>query len=295
MSKYRFIVGPVSMTIHTNKNIGNNQLIYIFGDVHIKASTCFTDVSSKNAVHIADYIKALIENSTVTKQWDIFLEYPFQSPYSVPIGTKPSYLIDVANKFKECLRSNKSKCHSKRARFHYADIRVITPVIHNFLLLFSDLSQDVTSIDYDKMMAAFTNIKDLSFDELMIETKIAKQVDDIPSLDIRNFLWKKADFYLNKFYPDADLYNDFFRNPTEPLREKLYLQMLDFLTYLVDFYILGRMFRSFVINNNIIIYVGEDHADNIRVTLDELGYNVIKKAVSITEGSDFQCLDLFKR
>jgi hypothetical protein len=147
------------------------------------------------------------------------------------------------------------------------------------------------------MMLAFNSIKDISFDELMIETKISKQLDDVPSVDIRNFLWKKADFYLNKYYPDAELYNEFFENPTNILREKLYLQMLDFLTYLVDFYILGRMFRSFVVstNNNIIIYVGEDHADNIRVTLDELGYTVIKKAVSITEGVDFQCLDLFKR
>jgi hypothetical protein len=208
-------------------------------------------------------------------------------------------LVDVAHKFRDCLQKDKSKCHAKnKARFHYADIRVITPLIENFLLILSDLSTErVEQINYANMMTSFNKIRDLSFDELLNETKISKQFDDIPNVPLRNFLYKKADFYLNKFYPDAELYDDFLSNPTNILRDELYIQLLDFLTYIVDFYILGRMFRSFVsnTNNNIIIYVGDDHADNIRTTLNELGFTIIKHVSSDIEGSNFQCLDLSKK
>jgi hypothetical protein len=76
-------------------------------------------------------------------------------------------------------------------------------------------------------------------------------------------------------------------------------KILDGLGYLMDMYLFTRMFRKFKKNSklysepptNIVVVVGNWHANNYRQLLDKLGFTN-KESKSETKDVDFQCVNI---
>jgi hypothetical protein len=90
--------------------------------------------------------------------------------------------------------------------------------------------------------------------------------------------------------------------PSSEFVNKIYydrLNILDGFSHMMDMYLFSRMFRKFKKNKktvsetptNIVVYVGNWHANNYRRLLDKLGFTH-KESKSKTKDVDFQCVNI---
>ena len=124
MSIYRYfnyIHGPVSLSEHYSDIY--NKHIYIFGDIHIRNSSC------PQAPGISDLIRSIIHQQLYPENSGKVIDYFLETTYTRhddPVDTrrfrKRGIYLDMEQDIDECLRKNK-KCRYPNFRAHYSDIR----------------------------------------------------------------------------------------------------------------------------------------------------------------------------
>lgn len=317
-----YVTGPISLT---EIRLPDKHL-YIFGDVHTKAPHCLIDTK----ISIDDFIENVIINNS-DKVIDFFLEIDFPNDLrdenynifpaklkNIPIGTikddrwylpSPDYLTDLYHKFYNCFQSDKRFCEYANLRAHYTDIRSF-----GYLKIIMDYIQQVRKfhisylkysyrIDLQQNMRTIVNdgrkiIASLPFtiNDVYKSPKIEKQLDHIINDDRFNrihayfdhIIWNHLLVAENAFRSYNELST--FEEITHGINA-----LHSYATRLVDVYIIGRIFRHFdnYTAKNIIIYVGDDHAQFLTdclLTFDDA--RVGQKGRSETADEDYQCLKI---
>jgi hypothetical protein len=170
-------------------------------------------------------------------------------------------------------------------------------------------------IDFSKL-DILCNSKDSEklFDIFINNTKILKQLNNIEDSDCKKILYQefednckpilklifsqfsnKNNIEFIKNILDKKLYNpsaEFLSNINTLYGSNTNEQ---FLTPIMDMYLLGRIFRKFKNGKspeNIIIYSGDAHSCIYRKILDKLGFEQLNDNRSYNPNTNFQCLDI---
>jgi hypothetical protein len=326
--KWNFIKGPVSITEHYSKKY--NKHIYIFGDYHSIETKCRKESTPGNSISISSFLGILpyLTNPDGTpKLLDYFFEFDYKSRTFNPKleGEYRGYGKEIYDMYENCLQIEKDVCKYKNIRFHYSDIRSI-PILFNFLLyyyyLLEILHKNVNNAQQYYELIDWVELNQLTKDPMKYlestktKTKIHKQYSKLqyPELEkeIENFyksiiidLFRQ---YLHEQFITStktilELDNDL-KNIEKRLEKSIEITtkvLLMGISRLMDLYLVSRMFRKFKNikgrfsepPTNIIVYVGEQHAENYRRFLDYLGFSKVSSE-SKNENKDFQCLDVTK-
>jgi hypothetical protein len=320
------VIGPISIThLYSNKY---NKNIWLFGDVHYKASRC--DVSKSETIEFAELVKKeLIRNPN--KLIDIFIESKYVTETGEYIITKEepdTYLGEIIQHFEKCLQLDKTACAYKNARFHYIDIRqkqeetalffdLLTVIIldfskpNNFAQAYKSYLDLLSNFNYD-MNKISDIINDFYFLNYIEKSKIMKQVENIKDIEvikkILNHITKlivegvtkdKVRLIFNKIVKDIDNNNNDYDYTFYDKNSNLFFINSE----LVDMYMIARMFRNFKelpgkINEpakNIIIYAGDAHVQRcVNFLINNLGFIVIREEFSNDNTKTFQCADISK-
>ena len=308
-SKYNYIEGPVTLT---EVILESGKHFYIFGDHHFKRRGC---LGYDDYINISDLIEDSINTSD--KFIDVFLEIDFITDNTIEevkqkyIDPNTDYITEIYHRFKDCF--NKKDCRFQNARFHYSDIRSIG-IFAEYMSFVQNIQGLVDLfnaglIDRNKFNEVFKILLSEGIDivkriprkpeDLYLISKVNKQLYNINDKDISTkiydyfnaqiteklilaqIVWKTYDINSSyeEIHPGINLYVDVF-------------------SILMDFYIVGRSFRNFNNEsspNNIIIYAGEIHTDNIQKFIyDNFTVTLIEKSISPGKTSRSQCLPINK-
>lgn len=299
----KFIEGPMSLTEYQriDEKTGERIHIYVFGDEHVHNSKC------PGSTHIVQFLKELFNKSD--KKIDFYLEtqYITNKKYiNYNNHISDNYLFDLEVFFNECF--NTKICPYINIRFHYSDIRNpfnetefsrIFMTFYHMIKGKQQLTQEFIDTDI------VTIIK-----QSHVVSKIYKQIDNVNNNDkkiINDHFKPLVDsslLMINIYKNNVDVKetNDFLNN-------KIFIEFcFYFFLYLMDYYLISRLMRSYTKNGridndskskNVIIYVGDYHAQNYQVILKKLGFNMInkqrQKSHFYKHGSDdgtYQCINL---
>ena len=274
----------------------------------------------------------ILKNSDNTpKVIDYFFELSFKNkiiPYIKPFGK--GYFKDVNKMFDNCLQLKKTLCQYKNVRMHYSDIRHIKEMepFNDFRYYYLNLIRyyntreeiykenlEQTRIKKNDIINNLSDLLDKGIDYLIYISKTNKQLDNLEFHDlkplIKTYFGNKIRVLLKNFNIDKvknifsvgdEMIKGKFPNKKEiDIIKTFSTQILDFTSYLMDMYLFSRMFRKFKKTEknhsepptNIVIYVGDWHAENYRKLLDLLGFTS-KISQSKKEGTDFQCVNISK-
>jgi hypothetical protein len=315
---YEYITGPISLSYQVSTKY--NKRIYIFGEYHPKKTECDEIDSKIKSIKIYDYLYYLFKSTDVFI--DFYLEYQSfpanYDPYNLIreeiIMRKMYIMID------KCINPEK-KCNFNTIRAHFIDTRyykgfITSPIgklqreIHlliknkKILLSLDEENTNIvnTLIYYNDNIILMTNymlniINNIEINKkeikksLLNEDEFKKIIKKYISFRIKNnvqdlsknlIIANKSSKYTD--YLDKILYNIFLK-----------LKALDSVGQ--DIYTISRIFRNFNVKNNIqpvepnniVIYVGDQHAILLRKILNDLGFITINNIKSI---NGTKCLDM---
>lgn len=328
INKETHIEGPITL-VELKSDILNKHY-YIFGDEHRHEMKC--PIEGTPTTRIDNFIEQIIRENK-NKVIDLFVELDFpdtQNPtlrdikYQVTkeeegiISYLPTtdYLTDIYHKFYDCLQTNKDKCSYTNFRAHYTDVRFI-PTNNSIIEYVFKVNDTYRQIQIAKLffkrpmstsalrpiIISIINdgIKILDMLPFKIEdaynvVKIDKQIENIKDENLVSLIYKyfnkklwgilvKANKEYNSYTEDSDI---------EEIKTGVNI-LFDYAVSLMDLYIISRSLRSFKNDeiNNIIIYTGNSHSENIIDFLLTLpGMKIIEKSRSFESGVDYQCLDI---
>lgn len=302
----RNLSGPMSLTEQWSEEF--QKRVYIFGEWHGSEGGCYSNYSE-----IQNYFKRLFNTTSVFI--DFFLEVPayeeegWDSNMELKIRrNKNKYIDKLRLAFLKCIQ--KVHRHAKDCqliRAHYADVRMIGKIPTSLI------GQVVGIIDFPKSM--YTNIekvlpyiKNISnrdtdrvnnyilYDVISNNKFISKEINSIQEplksqlVNSINIGFGKVISYLEAKRPESMrkmcldvISSDRHRVERFMMLVKSYLIPIE--GYALDVYTFLRMFKTFnqTVNqpsraNNVIIYVGDAHAKNIRYLLSTLGFKTVNRA-----------------
>lgn len=298
----KFIEGPMSLTEYKriDEKTGEKIHIYVFGDEHIYNSKC------SNSTKIVDFLKNLFNTSD--KLIDFYLEtqYIIKKIYTGYTDIDSDYLTNLRIFFNECF--NTDICPYNNVRFHYSDIRLSineTKFYDIFISIYNMMKQ---KIQLTKEFIDTDIVKIIK--ESHVVSKIYKQIDNVNNNDkkiINDHFKPLVDsslLMINIYKNNVDV-----NEPNDFLNNKIFIEFcFYFFLYLMDYYLISRLMRSYTKNGridndskskNVIIYVGDSHAQNYQVILKKLGFSMInkqrQKSHFYKNGSDdgtYQCINL---
>ena len=287
-----------------------DKKIVLLGDVHTYDHSC-----SMDSIDVATFIKNQVE--TATSFVDLYLEIPyiFNQRYKGR-GIGNTFMLDTQKKFENCFTWVKKYCPYYNLRAHYVDLR--EPILGEIVKLQRDINELFFMIQYtngtdsriprrvdqilaenekygevcatrEKLVSHMYNIVDKS--------KIRKQINYVEEVDVYNKLNSLLDDVLKVDNTNFnEKYNwcrimmmlrDIKSNPTDRRSldriYKLYVDLSEYTGYLMDIYVLARMFRKYryVENNNslpaksIIVYTGANHTKFYANILRQLDFSQI--------------------
>lgn len=147
------------------------------------------------------------------------------------------------------------------------------------------------------------------------ETKIYKQIENIPSQMVRKKLTKWSHKYYDKHITNArkkflefeKIYGKEIRSCytteyvsnscTKAFLQEISLPILHVISVFMDMYLIARLFRNFADDTYVadsIVYVGEYHAKNYRELMKNIGAKEIFHKSSIKHNSYHSCVDITK-
>jgi hypothetical protein len=198
--------------------------------------------------------------SNLNKTIDFYIETPF-----VKSPIKYSYMRDVDDIFRHLTTVYKN------LRLHFSDIRAYNVIsayetgnIKEILSLFP-YSKDISSIFQKlKIYKQFENSDLLPNDKKIILKILQLEID-------KNML-----------------------TPTDAInRINIITKFIALYVWIMDAYLIGRLFKANYKPkiSNIMIYVGDRHANNYINILTRIGFKIINRVESNTK-DDFQCIDV---
>ena len=191
----KLISGPITLTKHIGVLDGTVRQVYIFGDEHIKKSTCPE----------APSIQRIIEETLLSCSdlpIDIYLEIPYKGSRIAPVsGQHDTWLNEVHMAFEACMqpiktgRESTSTCRFPNARFHYVDIRPfgkISPVHEPLTIILQDASAEPFDI-----ANAMSDLWDWMYGAFLEEWKSSGKTGIPPASLIRDLI-REPDWVVDK-------------------------------------------------------------------------------------------------
>ena len=304
------IIGPISLYEMKIPRISKDKYpkhIYLFGDEHVRNSTCL----SRDGEHIVDFISdQILQNQD--KIIDVYIEAPFRNP----LTQNRNYLEDMQREFRDCLLQNNC-INFPNARFHYVDIRqgniesasfkILIEMYFNLLYEFENMEfqngGDKKLYEILEKYKEIPVVKEFLKDKDLMEEKLMKKEyskSNIPELII--------DHYKSKIKPllvtlkKSLHFIEISKGKAIAIQswDKFLSSLIEILSFYVDIYTLLRIFRPFKKvqgkirkkePQNIIIYMGEEHTRSIIHFLNEIKGKIVFETRSDKE-KNFQCIDI---
>lgn len=307
------ISGPISLTVHRNER--ENKTFYIFGEYHNRLGECKSE-----GVFINDYLMNLF--TTTNCFIDFYLEFPLEGE----LPGKYGHLYEVSNKLKHCVKN------CPLVRMHNVDIRWVTEnqkqvgrtymgkmhfkISRRKLMidsddyenyeylkkLFLDSEEDVINYILNNYKTSPLYIKEIS--KSSHKDQIYKWLHDITTKMV-NRNYSTAKHALTEIYKYTNAKHRIYDRDLEATIDQ-YDRMIKNLTvtyntFLMDGYALSRMFKKFNVKNanqpeyphNIIVYVGDAHAENYRNFLYTMGYTVEASVINdLDDWDNRDCIDM---
>jgi hypothetical protein len=307
-----------------------NRVVYLFGEWHADKYTCTPEVAQ---IMFPDLLEAYL--LATTTPLDVFLESPYVDPgVVIPVHGDPYVRWQRSSDlYAECLKRIKDKCpYRKNIRFHYADFRrtevkpiafyaaldtqldslralLISNTTGSRLSAQSLAKQMLLVIDKHKLFAGDTKTR-------VLETpKLKKQLESIPDPEVREKILSRFDMdelekEWNNVIPSLRML------ATQRLTKEDRTKIIDVLlsgkvlkktSYLMDIYLLGRVFRSFRQvpgkysgdPSTIFAYAGTAHAKRYMNFLTRYaGFEIVEKTKIRLKDDTDACIPLpdeFKR
>jgi len=294
---WTYIKYPVSVSEHYSTTY--NKHIYIFGDYHSKDMSCPKKSNSTNTIDLPTFLKNLtnLKNTDGSPKFiDFFFEYPDPNKY---INNKEisfeGYFQYIHDTFKNYL--NKIS-NIDNARFHHTNIRIISE-IRNLIYPFY-YYEPTRTLNIVLLKRVFTNT-DNYIDNILKLTKINKQIQNITNPSIRKIIKDELETPARTKIKQITLEhieklkNNMFNRD---LASFIYINLKDCFSLIMDMYLFARIFRNFEIKTNtysnqpknIIIYVGENHAERYRIMLKTFYFSSGKTIKSQKFKKDYQCV-----
>jgi hypothetical protein len=308
------------------RSVRYNRVVYLFGEWHANKYTCALEVPQ---IMFPDLLEAYL--LATTTPIDVYFESPYLDPKTHSILSPPYYRwARIYALYAACLKRIKDKCpYRKNIRFHYADFREtrIEPIAS-----YGVLDGQLTTLK-GLLMSDTTNAKSLAKKMLLVidkhklfagdtkrsvlETpKLKKQLDSIPDPEVREKILSQFDMdelekEWNGVIPSLRILATK-HLLTKENRAKIFdvllsNKVLQKTSYLMDIYLLGRMFRSFRQvpgkysgdPSTIFVYAGVNHVGRyVNFLTRHLGFEVMEKTKIRVKSTTDACIPLadeFKR
>ena len=243
------ILGPVSYTEYKMGNVN----ISLFGEVHTILEDC---VDMERSIPFDGFLKSIL-TQTPEKFYDFYIEFPYtKDPITEFRGSDSMVNLNlVKDSFGDCLRLNKN-CDYKNTRMHYVDYRE-----SGGINTYTDMYREIF---HGQRLPGPDDLSFKNFEKCGIIIK--KYIKTDPRLNKQ----------MRQSYINPQLYinfsNDYIDEQIRQNSDRVYLEPASFVflfTIVMDVYALARMFRTFNVGSNmpskptnIIVYVGDYHADN---------------------------------
>jgi len=259
-----------------------------------------------NVINVDQFIEKVIDEEK--KHIDFFLEIPYKEKKEEcsKINTTSYNINEFSRKYWECFCPDKRDCFHKNVRFHYTDVRISRSTI-NFI---RELSEKINILNFKQIRELFLTDEGQKYKKLKTgkdfleyglqqysKFKLSKQQENIPYPEIKikllEFLYShlKDDFTINQLTYEGliKIINNIERFEltnkilADSLKTKLISRFILYEALFMDVYLISRMFRKFTSKNkneysespkNIIIFVGNVHAERYREILKSLNFKL---------------------
>jgi len=257
----------LSVNFFVKLNLAGSN-IYIFGEDHRLPQFC----PPENSVFI-DGLVSSVADEKKTEMFDFFYESEFPK-LGVPPLKRDSDITNIINyKYARCIALQNRNCIHQNLRVHYIDFRQY------------DTTQELnTLINYLYSTIHFFNFSQTKLKTLITliiqrfsHAKLRKQFENIANPKIKDFLIGENENIIK--FLKARLSTTIKINQINILRKQI--------SFLLDFYTLGRMLRNFGTYKakNIIFYGGYMHSLNIERLLVKMGAKRNGKSVLFPDKS----------
>lgn len=285
----------------------HNKTFYLFGECHNDECTCKPRVPQ---IQYADLMEAYIIGTV--KPIDFFFEAPYQNENGLNRGRTNLYRWNqIYKKYGECLKRDKTECLPERPniRMHYADFRDSNEPIIRLLEEADNKSGNVVYKGADPKAlwdylrpkrGEFVNLKN----KILSIPRLQKQFDAIKdvkiSRSIRSYLQlDRYDKAWAKFFRVLEKYAETGKKPHN--FKEVYEETSDIFTYVMDIYLLARVFRSYQKipgrysedPSTIFVYAGAQHIKTYGGFLKSLGFKSSEVILS-SVGWDMENFHTFK-
>ena len=255
-----------------------------------------------NVIDVDKFIEKVIDEEK--KHIDFFLEIPYKEKKEEcsKINSKSYNFTQFSRKYWKCFCPDKKDCFHRNIRFHYTDIRQS----QNFFLF--KLYNEVGSFDIKKIEDLFLTDEGKEYKKLKTlkdfleyglqqysKFKLSKQQENIEYPEIKIKLLEFLFLYLEKNTAikfltyeviinginNVEIYKSIGANISNRLKFALISNMINYNVIFMDVYLISRVFRKFTPKTkneysespkNIIIFVGDTHANNYRNILKSLDF-----------------------
>jgi hypothetical protein len=277
----KYLIGPYIV----QKFILNDKTIVMLGESHME----YKFDETNDALRVANFLDYTLR--TTQKPIDVFLEAP-PNPlddfgnvdYSNPEISK--FDIEwVRKKFYKCYGKQKT-CEYNGGRIHWTDLRLADEEMFPVEDLEKISTRDEFIVYFQKeltkMKKYFVNLTDKHLPKLRDQFKSSSQIlKNELERNIRDFLIFSHDLandIIKSIYEKRPSNEDIKR-----LQDKAY-DFVDKELFILDFYVLGRMLRTFHYSSdiysgpckNIIFYGGSQHVENIGRLITNVGGHLTK-------------------
>ena len=257
-----FIEGPISLSEH----VGRGKHIYLFGEKHYSKERC----GSKK---ISQFLKEMVQGKYV----DLFLEAPYESPLP---ETSNDDIDDILITLRKDVYPN--------LKVHYSDMRTGDQSTE-FSKLVARIHQNSDNIGaWEELVyifkAAPEDLLNLVITRSDIQGKLTQQLQEADPAIINYYRGRLPD--INSFIREIEEYLEVLRRgyANTGTSNRLGKKLIEIHSVILDLYLLTQMFRS---SENIIIYVGDAHAEAMRGFFQEYALTEIQKTSSETS-----CIDI---
>ena len=249
-----YIIGPINYTEYTIGDVS----IGIFGEIHsFKVKDCSSKIPQQKSILFHNFLDMVLR-SNQSRLYDFYFEERF---IDKKISKERFGVYDrgmfgyIEGLLESCLLFDKRSCDYPNLRAHYVDIRDVTG-LENFAKLYTETTT-TPIVRHELILKCIADVQRILTENKLVAKEIRKSYHGD----------KIHEFALTEFEKiKHDLQDRIKRN------ENIYLGRVAMLYVLImDVYALARMFRYFDGQpvKNIVVYVGDAHADNYRKFINE--------------------------